>query len=362
MFKTKENIIHYKKGVKYYNIAIIGVTGFVGRSILQSLIDRKFPINMLYATASKHSIGKKILYGKKNSIFVQDIKNIDFSQVDIVFFASSKLVSKRLVPKLADLGCIIIDNSSYWRMNPDIPLVVPEINGDILNKDSDYNIISNPNCSTIQMAMVLKPLQDLQKIKRVVVSTYQSVSGEGYLAIQKLFNQTDQFILKNKHLQKIDTDSSPSNDLTFNIIPEIDHIMDNGMTGEEWKMVLETQKILASDISVQATCVRVPVFIGHCEAINIEFSGPINIDDAINAMRNFPGLSIVDHMYDRKDSTYYNYKTPRTISGKDDIFVSRIRKDYTIRDGISLWCVTDNIRKGAALNAVQIAEKIIFNI
>ncbi|MFC4235782.1 aspartate-semialdehyde dehydrogenase [Thalassospira xianhensis] len=330
-----------------YKIAVVGATGNVGREMLNTLEERAFPADEIFALASSRSVGRELDYGDKE-LKVLDAATFDFSKVDIALFSAGGATAKTLAPKAAAAGCVVIDNSSYWRMEPGVPLVVPEVNGAALAGYAKKNIIANPNCSTIQMVMALKPLHDLQPIKRVVVSTYQSVSGAGRLAMDELFNQT-----KGIYVNDLPVKEQFTKQIAFNVIPHIDEFMDDGSTREEWKMTAETRKILDPDIAVHATCVRVPVFVGHAEAVNIEFEQPVTVEEARKAMKNFPGVSVVDYRQDE------GYVTPQEVQGEDNVFVSRVRKDPTVENGLSLWCVGDNLRKGAALNAVQIAEMLV---
>jgi aspartate-semialdehyde dehydrogenase len=332
-----------------FKIAVVGATGNVGREMLNTLAERNFPVSDIFALASSKSIGREVSYGEDDELSVSDAATFDFSKVDIALFSAGGETAKKLAPKAAEAGCVVIDNSSYWRMEPGVPLVVPEVNADALAGYAKKNIIANPNCSTIQMVLALKPLHDMASIKRIVVSTYQSVSGAGRAAMDELFNQT-RGIYVNDPPQKEEF----TKQIAFNVIPHIDTFMDDGATREEWKMSVETRKILApSEVAVHATCVRVPVFVGHGEAVNIEFEKPITVEDARKAMKDFPGVSVVDYRQDE------GYVTPQEVQGEDNVFVSRVRKDPTVENGLSLWCVGDNLRKGAALNAVQIAEKLI---
>ncbi|MAZ32591.1 MULTISPECIES: aspartate-semialdehyde dehydrogenase [Thalassospira] len=330
-----------------YKIAVVGATGNVGREMLNTLEERAFPADEIFALASSRSVGRELDYGDKE-LKVLDAATFDFSKVDIALFSAGSATAKTLAPKAAAAGCVVIDNSSYWRMEPGVPLVVPEVNGAALAGYAKKNIIANPNCSTIQMVMALKPLHDLQPIKRVVVSTYQSVSGAGRLAMDELFNQT-----KGIYVNDLPVKEQFTKQIAFNVIPHIDEFMDDGSTREEWKMTAETRKILDPDIAVHATCVRVPVFVGHAEAVNIEFEQPVTVEEARKAMKDFPGVSVVDYRQDE------GYVTPQEVQGEDNVFVSRVRKDPTVENGLSLWCVGDNLRKGAALNAVQIAEMLV---
>tara|TARA_Y100000590_G_scaffold468366_1_gene650910 strand:- start:4676 stop:5692 length:1017 start_codon:yes stop_codon:yes gene_type:complete len=327
-------------------VSIVGATGNVGREILSILEERKFPIDELYLLASSKSIGKKLSFNKKE-INVLDLNEFDFNKCDLVFSSAGSKIASEFAPRAADSGCIIIDNSSYYRMDPDIPLVVPEVNSNTLKKIKK-NIIANPNCSTIQLAVVLKPLHDLVPIKRVIVSTYQATSGAGRASMDELFEQTKDIFSNNTIKKKYFTKQ-----IAFNVIPHIDIFLDDGQTKEEWKMQVETKKIIDEKIQVSATCVRVPVFIGHGEAVNIEFEKEISEDKLKEVLKKSPGISIVDY---RKDE---GYVTPEECAGEDKVFVSRIRKDNTSKNCISLWIVADNLRKGAALNAIQIGEELI---
>ena len=327
-------------------VSIVGATGNVGREFLSILEERKFPIDELFLLASSNSEGKKISFGKKE-LKVLDLKKFDFKKCQLVFSSAGSKVSSEFLPKAAKAGCYIIDNSSYFRMDPDVPLVVPEVNSDDL-KNIKKRIIANPNCSTIQMVMVLKPLHNLVPIKRVVVSTYQSTSGAGRLAMDELFDQTKS-IFGNNPIKK----KSFTKQIAFNVIPHIDSFLEDGKTKEEWKMEVETQKIMDESIKVTATFVRVPVFIGHGESVNIEFEKEITEDKLRDVLKKSPGISVVDF---RKDE---GYVTPEECAGEDKVYVSRIRKDNTLKNAISLWVVADNLRKGAALNAIQIGEELI---
>ncbi|MDP2699544.1 aspartate-semialdehyde dehydrogenase [Thalassospira sp.] len=329
-----------------YKIAVVGATGNVGREMLNTLAERNFPADEIFAVASSRSIGSEVSCGDKD-LTVVDLAHFDFSKIDIALFAADGATAKQYAPKAAAAGCVVIDNSSFFRMEPGVPLIVPEINGAALAGYAKKNIIANPNCSTIQMVMALKPLHDLQPVKRVVVSTYQSVSGAGRDAMDELFNQT-----RGIYVNDLPTKEHFTKQIAFNVIPHIDDFMDDGATREEWKMSVETRKILDPDIAVHATCVRVPVFVGHAEAITIEFEMPVTVEEARKALKAFPGVSVVDHRQDE------GYVTPHEVVGEDNVFISRIRKDNTVPYGLSLWCVSDNLRKGAALNAVQIAEML----
>lgn len=333
---------------KKYNVAIAGATGNVGREIIQILEDRDFPIDKLYLLASSKSKGQKIDF-KGDEIVVEDLAGFDFSKVQISLFSPGGKVSAEFAPKAAKAGCLVIDNTSHFRMHENVPLIVPEVNASSLeeffNDDDRSNIIANPNCSTIQMVVALKPLHDESIINRVVVSTYQSVSGAGKEAMDELFNQT-QNVYTNKNIEK----NKFTKQIAFNVIPHIDSFVDNGNTKEEEKMINETKKILDEGIKVSATCARVPVFISHAESINVEFDSPLSDEKASDLLKNFDGVSVIDY---RKDE---GYVTPVEAAGEDKVYVSRIRNDDSVDNGLNIWVVSDNLRKGAALNAVQIAE------
>ncbi len=327
-------------------VSIVGATGNVGREFISILNERKFPIDELFLLASSKSHGKKINFGKKE-LKVIDIKKFDFKKCDLVFSSAGSKVASEFANEATKANCYVIDNSSYFRMDPDVPLIVPEVNSDDL-KIIKKKIIANPNCSTIQMVMVLKPLHEIVKIKRVVVSTYQSTSGAGRLPMDELFEQTKD-IFSNVQIKK----KFFTKQIAFNVIPHIDSFLEDGQTKEEWKMQVETKKIIDKTIEVSATCVRVPVFIGHGEAINIEFEKELSEDNLREILKKSPGVSVVDYRQDE------GYVTPEECAGEDKVFVSRIRKDKTLKNGISLWVVADNLRKGAALNAIQIGEELI---
>jgi aspartate-semialdehyde dehydrogenase len=328
-----------------FKVAVVGATGNVGREMLATLAEREFPCDEVVALASSRSIGRQVSFGEDDILDVQVLDNFDFKGIDIVLSSPGAKVSAAFAPRAAKAGAVVIDNTSHWRMDPDVPLVVPEVNPDAIKGYEKKGIIANPNCSTIQMVVALKPLHDLAKIKRVVVATYQSVSGAGRAAMDELFAQTRSVYvndpIKPEHLTK---------QIAFNVIPHIDVFMADGSTKEEWKMAVETRKILDPNIAVIATCVRVPVFIGHAEAVNVEFARAISEEQARRALRTFPGVSVVDHRADE------GYVTPAEIAGEDLVYVSRIRKDPTVTNGLTMWVVADNLRKGAATNAVQIAE------
>ncbi|XOY54867.1 MAG: aspartate-semialdehyde dehydrogenase [Rhodobacterales bacterium] len=328
-----------------YRIAIVGATGNVGREMLNILHERTFPVDEIVALASRRSLGSEVSFGD-TTLKTKDLDTFDFTGWDIALFAVGSEATKTYAPKAAKAGCVVIDNSSLYRYDPDVPLIVPEVNAQAIHGYSKKNIIANPNCSTAQMVVALKPLHDRARIKRVVVSTYQSVSGAGKDGIDELWDQTKSIYNP--------TDSKPPKKFTkqiaFNVIPHIDVFLDDGSTKEEWKMVAETKKILDTKIKVTATCVRVPVFVGHSESINIEFEDFLDEHEARDILRESPGIMVIDK---REDG---GYVTPIECVGDYATFISRIRQDSTIDNGLNLWCVSDNLRKGAALNAVQIAE------
>ena len=328
-----------------YKIAVVGATGNVGREILNILAERHFPIDKIVALASRRSLGTELSFGDA-ILSTKDLEQFDFSGWDIALFAVGSEATKLHAPRAAKAGCVVIDNSSLYRYDPDVPLIVPEVNADAIFGYSKKNIIANPNCSTAQMVVALKPLHDRATIKRVVVSTYQSVSGSGKDAIDELWNQTKGMYVPG---QEVAPKVYPKQ-IAFNVIPHIDVFMEDGTTKEEWKMVAETKKIIDPKIKVTATCVRVPVFVGHSEAINIEFEEFLDEDEARDILREAPGLMVIDK---REDG---GYVSPVECVGDFATFVSRIRQDSTLENGLNLWCVSDNLRKGAALNAVQIAE------
>ncbi len=330
-----------------YKVAVVGATGNVGREMLSILAERQFPVSEVVALASTRSIGVEVSFGDA-TLKVKALDYYDFNGVDICLMSAGSEVSKVWAPKIAARGAIVIDNSSQWRMDRDVPLVVPEVNAHALEGGIKKNIIANPNCSTAQLVVVLKPLHDAAKIKRVVVSTYQSVSGAGKEPMDELFRQTRAVFVADPIEHKLFTKQ-----IAFNVIPHIQDFLDSGYTKEEWKLMVETQKMLDPDIQVTATCVRVPVFISHSEAVNIEFEKPITAEKARSILREAPGVLVVDK---REDG---GYVTPVEAAGEDATYVSRIRKDPTIEHGLSLWVVSDNLRKGAALNAVQIAECLV---
>ncbi len=331
-----------------YRVAVVGATGAVGNEMLQILHETDFPVDEVHAVASERSVGKEVSFGEEITLKVRNLADFDFSKVDLALFSAGASVSAEYAPKAAAAGCVVIDNSSQWRMDPEVPLVVPEVNPEALEGVRAKNIVANPNCSTIQMVMALKPLHDLARIRRVVVATYQSVSGAGHRAMEELFEQTRAKFLQEEREPKVFPKP-----IAFNVIPHIDRFLEDDFTKEEWKMRVETQKILDPEIEVVATCVRVPVFVGHSEAVFVEFHEPVDIDEARNALYNFPGVTVIDRP-DRGE-----YVTPIECVGEYDVFVSRIRVDPTVPFGLAMWVVADNLRKGAALNAVQIAHKLV---
>jgi len=331
-----------------YRIAVVGATGAVGREILTTLAEREFPASDVAAIASERSAGVSVSFGEDDELKVQDLAGFDFRGIDIVLSSPGAKVSAEHSPRAAAAGAVVIDNTSQFRMDPDVPLVVPEVNPEAIAGYNKRHIIANPNCSTIQMVAALKPLHDLARLRRVVVSTYQSVSGAGKDAMDELFNQT-RGIFVNEPVRP----DRFTKQIAFNVIPHIDAFMEDGATKEEWKMVVETKKVLDPAIKLHATCVRVPVFIGHAEAINMEFETPIDEEDARDALRGQPGVTVIDHRLDE------GYVTPADAAGEDAVFVSRLRTDPTVENGLSMWVVSDNLRKGAALNAVQIAERLV---
>ena len=328
-----------------YKVAIVGATGNVGREMLNVLAERKFPISELYPLASRRSIGTEVSFGD-SVLKCRDLETFDFKGVDFCLMSAGSTVSKEWSPRIGAQGTIVIDNSSCWRYDQDVPLIVPEVNGDAVRGFTKKNIIANPNCSTAQLVVALKPLHDAAGITRVVVSTYQSVSGAGNDAMDELWHQT-----KGKYVpgQEVDPKKFPKQ-IAFNCIPHIDVFMEDGYTKEEWKMLAETKKILDPKIKLTATCVRVPVFVGHSESLNIEFENEISAQQAQDILREAPGIMLVDK---REDG---GYVTPVEAAGDSATYISRVREDPTVDYGLALWCVSDNLRKGAALNAVQIAE------
>ncbi len=332
-----------------YKVAVVGATGNVGREMLNVLADRAFPVSEVVALASTRSAGQELSFGEQQVLKVQNLDKFSFKGIDIVLSSAGAKVAEEFAPRAVKEGAVVIDNSSFFRMNKDVPLVVPEVNPEDIKLYKKKGIIANPNCSTIQMVVALKPLHDLATIKRVVVSTYQSVSGAGKEGMDELFNQT-RALYSNDALKR----EVFSRQITFNLIPQIDVFMPDGSTKEEWKMRVETKKILDAEIEISATCVRVPVFVGHSEAVNIEFKKPITAAQARKALQKAPGIVVVD-----KPDLEDGFITPTEVAGEDSVYVSRIRKDDSVKNGISLWVVADNLRKGAATNAVQIAEILV---
>ena len=330
-----------------YKVAVVGATGNVGREMLDVLAERNFPADEVVAVASRRSQGVECSFGDK-TLKVKALNHFDFSDIDICLMSAGGAVSKEWSPKIAAQGAVVIDNSSAWRMDPDVPLIVPEMASAFTSGFTRKNIIANPNCSAAQLVVALKPLHDKAKIKRVVVATYQSVSGAGKEAMDELFSQSKAvFTLDEVEAKKF------SKRIAFNVIPHIDLFMEDGYTKEEWKLVVETKKILDPKIKLTATCVRVPVFVGHSEAVNIEFERPITANEAREILRNAPGCLVVDK---REPG---GYVTPYECVGEDATYISRIREDATIENGLQIWVVSDNLRKGAALNAIQIAECLV---
>jgi aspartate-semialdehyde dehydrogenase len=329
-----------------YRVAVVGATGNVGREMLAILAEREFPCDEIAAVASSRSVGSEIEFGDTGRMLkCKNIEHFDFAGWDIALFAAGSGPAKEYAPKAAAAGCVVIDNSSLYRMDPDVPLIVPEVNPEAIDDYTKRNIIANPNCSTAQLVVALKPLHDAATIKRVVVSTYQSVSGAGKQGMDELFQQSRAIFVGDEVVPEKFTKQ-----IAFNVIPHIDVFMDDGSTKEEWKMVVETKKILDPKVKMNATCVRVPVFVGHSEAVNIEFEKEIDTKQAQDILREAPGIMLVDK---REDG---GYVTPVEAAGDFATYISRVRDDPTVENGLSLWCVSDNLRKGAALNAVQIAE------
>ncbi|HEV2574362.1 aspartate-semialdehyde dehydrogenase [Methylocella sp. CPCC 101449] len=330
-----------------FKVAIAGATGNVGREMLNILAERRFPADEVIPLASSRSIGQEVSYGDR-TLKCRHLDTYDFSDTDICLMSAGGSVSKEWSPKIGALGCVVIDNSSAWRYDADVPLVVPEVNAHALAGFTKRNIIANPNCSTAQLVVALKPLHDVAKVKRVVVSTYQSVSGAGKDAMDELFAQTRAVFVSDQ----VENKKFPKR-IAFNLIPQIDVFMEDGYTKEEWKMMAETKKILDPKIKLVATCVRVPVFISHSESVNVEFEKPITPDEARDILRDAPGCLVIDKHEPG------GYITPHEAAGEDATYISRIREDATVENGLAFWCVSDNLRKGAALNAVQIAEALI---
>jgi aspartate-semialdehyde dehydrogenase len=331
-----------------YKVAVVGATGNVGHELLNILAEREFPVDEVVALASYRSIGKEVSFGEKDVLKVQDLEGFDFKGFDIALFSPGGSVSAVHAPRAAKAGCVVIDNTSHFRMDPDVPLIVPEVNADAISGFNKKNIIANPNCSTIQMVVALKPLHDAAGIKRIVVSTYQAVSGAGNEAMDELFVQT-----KGIFVNQAPEPTKFSKQIAFNVIPQIGDFMEDGSTEEEWKMMVETKKILDPKIKTSVTCVRVPVFVGHSEAINVELERELDAAQARELLRTSPGV----FLYDNPEED--GYITPVEAAGEYATFVSRVRDDPSIDNGLNLWVVSDNLRKGAALNTVQIAEVLI---
>jgi aspartate-semialdehyde dehydrogenase len=332
-----------------YKVAVVGASGNVGREILTTLKERNFPISEIVALASQRTAGTEVSFGD-DDLKIQDLAKYDFHGTDIVLSSAGAKVSAEFAPRAAAAGAVVIDNTSQFRMDPDVPLVVPEVNPEAIADYKKKNIIANPNCSTIQMVVALKPLHDAAKIKRVVVSTYQSVSGAGKEAMDELFNQTRAIFMNGSPQPSIF-----KKQIAFNAIPQIDEFMDDRRTKEEWKMEVETRKILDKNIKVCASCVRIPSFIGHGEMVNVEFERELSVHDAMMLLQKAPGVQVIDL------ESEMEFATPVEIQGEDSVFVSRMREDTSVENGLNFWCVSDNLRKGAALNAVQIAELLIKN-
>ncbi|MGB0793635.1 MAG: aspartate-semialdehyde dehydrogenase [Candidatus Puniceispirillaceae bacterium] len=333
-------------------VAVAGATGAVGREMLRTLAERQFPCDEIFALASAKSAGKELSYGDDKTVTVQSLDKFDFAQADIALFSAGGDTSKAVAPTAGEAGCIVIDNSSAFRMDEDVPLIVPEVNPDAakncLKANGGRNIIANPNCSTAQLVVALKPLHDSYGVKRVIVSTYQATSGAGAAGMDELFNQTKGVFVHDEIKPEKFTKQ-----IAFNAIPHIDVFMDDGFTKEEWKMTAETKKILDPKIELAAHCVRIPVFIGHSEAVFIETDKPIDEAQARELLRDAPGVSVIDHRANE------GYVTPIEAAGEDAVYISRLRRDPTVENGLVFWCVSDNLRKGAALNSVQIAELVV---
>lgn len=334
--------------MRKYKVAVVGATGAVGQEMLKTLAERNFPVSEVIALASAKSAGGEVSFGEDQVLPVGDLAKYDFKGTDICLSSPGASVSAQFAPRAAAAGCVVIDNTSQFRMDPDVPLVVPEVNPEAIADYKKRMIIANPNCSTIQMVVTLKPLHDAAKIKRVVAATYQSVSGAGREAMDELFTQTRAIFVNDPIVKE-----QFRKQIAFNVIPQIDIFMDDASTKEEWKLVVETKKILDPSIKVTGTSVRVPVFICHSEAINIEFEKPISANEARQILKNAPGVTVMDSPHED------GFVTPVECAGEDNVFVSRIREDSTIENGLNLWIVGDNLRKGAALNAVQIAEILV---
>jgi aspartate-semialdehyde dehydrogenase len=331
-----------------YRVAVVGATGAVGHEILTTLAERDFPADDVVALASERSAGAEVSYGEDEVLKVRDLAQFDFKGTDIGLFSPGAKVSAEFAPVAAKAGAIVVDNTSQFRMDPEVPLVVPEVNAPAIAGYDKRHIIANPNCSTIQLVTALKPLHDRWTVKRVVVATYQAASGAGKEGMDELFNQT-----RGVYVNEPVRPETFTKDIAFNVIPHIDVFMDDGSTKEEWKMTVETKKILDTKIKLTATCVRVPVFVGHAEAVNIEFEREVDENEARAALQEASGVVVIDHRADE------GYVTPKECAGEDAVYVSRLRSDPTVENGLNMWVVSDNLRKGAALNAVQIAERLV---
>ncbi len=331
-----------------YKVAVVGATGAVGRELLQILSEREFPADDVVALASKNSAGREVSFGEDDVLTVQELAAYDFKGTDIALFSAGGSISKEHAPRAAAAGCVVVDNTSHFRMDPDVPLVVSEVNPDAIDGFRARNIIANPNCSTMQLAVALKPLHERFGVRRVVVSTYQAASGAGMSAMDELFEQT-KGVYANAQIQPKEF----TRQIAFNAIPHIDVFMDGGDTKEEWKMSAEIKKIVDPKIKLHATCVRIPVFIGHSEAVNVELARPVTPEEARELWQESPGISVFDRRVDA------GYVTPVDVVGEDPVYISRVRTDPTVDNGLAFWCVADNLRKGAALNAVQIAELLV---
>ena len=334
-----------------YRVAVVGATGAVGREMLRTLAERNFPADKVYALASQNSAGREVSYGDDDVLRIESLDSFDFANADIALFSAGGDISKAVAPKAGEAGCIVIDNSSAFRMEEDVPLIVPEVNPetvhDALIANGGRNIIANPNCSTAQLVVPLKPLHDHFGVKRVVTSTYQATSGAGQAGMDELFHQTKGiFVNDEKSPEKF------TKQIAFNAIPHIDVFMDDGFTKEEWKMRAETKKIISEEIEVIAHCVRIPVFIGHSEAVFVEMEKPFDESELRNLLRDTEGVSVIDYRENE------GYVTPVEAAGEDAVYISRLRRDPSVPHGVIFWCVSDNLRKGAALNSVQIAELV----
>lgn len=331
-----------------YRIAVIGATGNVGQELLTTLAEHGFPAEDIVALASSASIGREASYGEDDVLKVRDVAAFDFKGIAAVINAAGSKVAAETLPKAVGAGAVAIDMSPFWRMEPDVPLVVPEVNADAIPEHDEKGIVATPSAATILLVTALKPLHDLARVRRVVVSTYQAVSDGGRGAMDELFTQTRAIYVNDPLDNKAFTKQ-----IAFNVIPHVDAFMDDGATREEWRLMAETKRILGADVKLTATCVWVPVFIGHALSVNVEFEEALSVEDAWKAWKEAPGVTVVDHRADE------GYVSPVEVAGDDPVFISRAREDFTVDNGLSFWCVTDNLRKGAALNAVQILEELI---